>query len=134
MDRVRAEYRDRLRAQGAAKRSMERERAVFWWLRAAALASLVPILGMASEGRLPSSWLAAPISGVALTSLLEHRFRSRRDKASRAAAFYRARLDHLDGLWTTGGFTGEDLVRESHPYANDLDIVGRRAARLRPSP
>jgi hypothetical protein len=46
-------------------------------------------------------------------------------QASRAVAFYEAGLARLDGTWPGRGDPGADLIPADHPYAEDLDILGR---------
>ena len=49
----------------------------------------------------------------------------RRERSALMIAFYERALDRLDDRWAGRGKTGEDLLPPQHPYAGDIDILGK---------
>src|SRR5689334_2154491 len=82
------------------------------------------LAGLAYVGRLAWWWLAIPAAGFVALVAWHGRAARARDHAARAAAYYQAGLDRLDGRWAGRGDAGTRFLDEGHPYAADLDLFG----------
>ena len=74
---------------------------------------------------LSGGWLAAPALLFLVLVFRHQEATGRRERAARAVAFYDAGLARLDGRWPGTGVTGERFRDPAHPYAEDLDLLGR---------
>ncbi len=77
------------------------------------------------DHKLSSWWIAvAFVAYLALAILHERTLRSR-NRADRAAAFYRRGLARIADRWAGSGETGDIFRDEKHVYSSDLDLFGR---------
>ncbi len=70
-------------------------------------------------------WLGVPLAAFAVLVVLHERAHRARARAQRAVAHYRSGLRRIDDDWMGRGVTGEELRPAEHPYAGDLDVLGR---------
>jgi hypothetical protein len=87
---------------------------------AAALASLA-----LKERAIDLYWLLLPAGAFAALAIYHDGVLRRKAEAQRAAGFYQAGIDRLDGNWAGRGEPGDRFSSRAHPYAEDLDIFGR---------
>jgi predicted ATPase len=70
-------------------------------------------------------WLAIPVVAFILLAIWHSRVIWRRTLADRALAFYVRGLARLDDKWIGNGSAGDRFRKDSHVYADDLDLFGR---------
>lgn len=70
-------------------------------------------------------WLLPPLLVFLALALVQQQITGARSRCERAARLYEQGLARLDDLWVGKGATGERFLSGSHPYAEDLDILGR---------
>lgn len=96
--------------------------------RLVTMAALLLILWMSVQSQLLPLWaVLLPVAGFLVLLPMHERLLRRRDRARRAALFYREGIARLDGTWAGGGRpgTGHLAAAEGHLYATDLDLFGR---------
>jgi hypothetical protein len=69
--------------------------------------------------------LLVPVAGFLVLAVVHERVVRALERAGRSVAFYEAGLARLDGTWPGRGDAGLDLLPPDHPYAEDLDVLGR---------
>lgn len=70
-------------------------------------------------------WWVLPIAIISLVLLAIHqKIHYAQQRAERAVQFYERGLARLAGQWAGTGETGERFRRNSHPYAEDIDLFG----------
>lgn len=70
-------------------------------------------------------WWLLPTAAVFLAlAEVQARITQARRRCERAAALYEQGLARLDDRWAGKGETGERFLKNSHPYAEDLDLFG----------
>jgi hypothetical protein len=113
-------YEDRLathRAEAASLRANERAvslgRIVFFFA-----AVLVAVLHF-------SGWIAIPIVAFVALIVAHDRLIRRRRRAEAAAKFCERGIERVNGTWQGRGFDGSSFATEHHPFAADLDVVGK---------
>lgn len=124
---IRAEY-ERRRAQ-----SLAEDKRLDGWsaLYGNGRVLLVVVFGVAAlrawNGEHPQPWnLHLGLFGLlVLTLILQGIVDRRRAGHRRRAGLYERWLARLEGRWTTFASNGDHLATREHPYARDLDIVGR---------
>ncbi|MDA1195340.1 MAG: DNA mismatch repair protein MutS, partial [Planctomycetota bacterium] len=94
-------------------------------LRTVAFFSALGLLGAALWGGLTPHAIWLPFAAFVWLVILHGRATAREVGARRAAAFHEAGLRRLNGTWAGTGRTGAGLAAADHPYAADLDILGR---------
>ena len=78
------------------------------------------------RGSVKNLWGFLAIGVVFVGLLLTHEpIRRRVLRASRARLFYTKGLERLDGEWAGRGIVGTEFLEEQHPYAADLDLLGK---------
>ena len=83
-------------------------------------------LAVAAYQDMLSWWWLAAVGAAFLVLIVWHaRVERRRDRAKVLMGFYEAGLSRIDGTWMGKGRTGEDFMPHDHPYAWDLDILGK---------
>ena len=71
-------------------------------------------------------WTVLPIAAFIGAVLYHQRVRRARERAERAAAFYRRGIERIEDRWAgAGGPAGERFNDPHHIYAADLDLFGR---------
>ena len=76
-------------------------------------------------GRVSPAWLGAPVVLFAVLAAAHSRLLTRQARSFRSAAYLESGIARLEGHWQGRGATGLAYLPEHHPYAEDLDIVGR---------
>lgn len=69
-------------------------------------------------------WLAAAVVIFLLLGGWDGRKVRARDRASRAAGFYRRGLARIEDRWSGQGEDGREFLQPDHLYADDLDLLG----------
>jgi hypothetical protein len=72
-------------------------------------------------------WMAVPALGFAALVVRHARLRSARSHAERAVAWYEWAVARLEGAWGGFGDPGGRYADPDHPYAQHLDVFGRRS-------
>src|SRR5262245_41846639 len=90
-----------------------------------AIAAVIVAWLVIGPSRVSSWWLVVPGAAFALLVIAHARARRRRRRAERGVAFYRRGLARLDGQWAGTGSPGVRFADPPHPYAADLDVLGR---------
>ncbi|HXN64330.1 MAG TPA: hypothetical protein VN862_03290 [Candidatus Acidoferrales bacterium] len=70
-------------------------------------------------------WIAAAIVVYLALAILHERILRLRNRADRAAAFYRRGLARIADRWAGSGETGDTFGDDKHVYSGDLDLFGR---------
>ncbi len=121
-DEYRARRRDR--AGEAARLARRDARIGNARLVVAAVAVLAGWLAFGAD-RLHPAWIALPAAAFFALVLAHDRIVRRRIRMERAAAWYEAGLERLDGRRAGDGEPGDRFLEEGHLYAMDLDLFGR---------
>ena len=119
-ERRRAARRARAAGAGAAASRVSNARLAIF---VAGLAGLWVVFG---AGWLPAWTLAAPAAAFVALVVWHDRLLRRAGAAERAAAWYDDGLARLDAAFAGRGSDGERFRDPHHPYADDLDPMGRR--------
>ncbi len=121
-----AAHRRRLADRNADIDALEALGGRYSWARLAVAGVLAALVVAAlGPGAVPAAWTLLP-AAVFLALVHRHDTVLRRlARRRRAADFHRRALDRLDGRWVGVGPTGEEAADAGHPYAPDLDVVGR---------
>ncbi len=95
--------------------------------RVVLVAAALALLGFTGFGQVVPLRGAYAVLLAAFVGLgvVHSRIERRRRAARRRAAQYARAIDRLDGKWMDFVSTGEALANAQHPYARDLDVVGR---------
>jgi hypothetical protein len=117
------EYRTRLAARRATLATADRHHLRFSQVRLGIVALAIVLL--AWGGLDAALWLVVPAAAFAVTAVLHARLLNQRDRTRSAVGFYERCLARLEGRWAGAGRTGEAYAAPDHPYARDLDLVGR---------
>lgn len=89
------------------------------------LAALI-VAGLSLGRSLISSWwIALPVALFAALVVLHDRATKRRDRARDIAAIYERGLARIEDRWMDTGRDGGRLLDPSHPYAADMDLLGK---------
>jgi hypothetical protein len=119
-------YRDALGARGREAASLERRAAALSNARLAVFCAGVIVAFLAfGRGSLAGEWLAAPVLAFAVLVVQHDRTLRAASRARRGQAFYEVGLRHLDGRWVDLPVPETPAGSGEHPYAEDLDCVGR---------
>ena len=119
MARVRLYYERRDARVGEAARLRARERAISLSRLAAIIVAV-----LAATASMPVTVAVAVAAFFTLVFVHERVIRAR-TRAERAAAFYVAGIDRIEGTWIGKGSAGERFRDDHHPYESDLDLFGR---------
>lgn len=123
---ARAEYERRLVRRRHALARQERLESLWGNGRVATFVAALAVAWFAFGSRqIAPVWMALPAVAFVAVSAAHARARGLLDRARRSAAFYEAGVARLDGLWPGSGRTGERFLDGEHPYAADLDLLGR---------
>ena len=119
------EYSDRLRERETRLAKLERLHALIGSMRLAAGASFLAVAwACLGPYAVPLPWLAVPIAAFLALVVRHQRVLGLRDRAQRAAAFYRAGLERIGDRWRGSGPSGDQFDVQHHLYAADLDLFG----------
>jgi hypothetical protein len=69
-------------------------------------------------------WVTAPLLAIVVLAIIHERILKRRDRCSRAVAYYERALARIENRWMGTGEAGERFQNASHPYSRDLDLFG----------
>src|SRR5271157_6016223 len=69
-------------------------------------------------------WVLVPLFALVILAIIHERVLKRRERCSRAVAYYDRGLARIDIRWMGTGETGERFQSASHPYSRDLDLFG----------
>jgi hypothetical protein len=72
-------------------------------------------------------WLLPTVAAFLVLAEVQQRITQARRRSIRAAALYDEGLARLDDSWAGKGATGERFFKDSHPYAEDLDLFGHES-------
>jgi hypothetical protein len=72
-----------------------------------------------------SAWIMIPILGFVGLVIAHDRIIKRRRRAEAAARFCERGIERMTGEWQGRGISGTGFAPEHHPFAADLDIVGK---------
>ncbi len=122
----RAQYERRLRARldRAARYRRLEDRLAYARLALAVLGVAMAWLAFVPD-LIHALWLAAPVASFVVMVAMHGRILGLRTRAERAAEFYQRGIDRLDGAWHGRGDDGNRYLDPQHPYAGDLDLLGR---------
>ena len=98
------------------------------WLsrgRIALVLALLALGGAAWQGWLSAWWLAVPAALFAALAVAHDRVLAALRVATRGVDWYELGLARLEDRWVGHGETGERFKDADHPYALDLDILGK---------
>jgi MutS domain V len=119
-------YRLRLAACRTVESAEERTHVRIGNARLATMAVAAVMAWLALGPRtLQLGWLAVPGLAFLILVVWHDRVLTRRQRASRAAAFYEQGIARLTDTWAGTGEAGERFLTADHPYAADLDLFGR---------
>ncbi len=83
------------------------------------------VIGLALAAKVISVfWVAAPLTAIVVLAVIHERMLKRRERGSRAVAYYERGLARLENRWMGSGEAGERFENASHPYSRDLDLFG----------
>ena len=86
---------------------------------------ILVVVGLALAAKVISIyWVLAPLVAITILAIIHERVLKRRDRCSRALAYYERALARIGGRWMGGGEAGERFQNPSHPYSRDLDLFG----------
>jgi len=120
------EYSRRLTAREAEARRLHKQHICLGNARLA-LFVVILVLGWksgTSKGWWPYYALAVAAVAFVLLGIWNGRAVRGKNKANRAANFYRRGLMRIEDRWAGSGETGQDFQVPDHLYAEDLDILG----------
>ncbi len=121
-----AEYTRRLGARRETAAIRSRHAAIAANLRLLVFATgLVVAWFVFGSKVLAAGWLAAPILLFVVLLFTHERLLAERQRALRSVAFYERAFSRLESRWAGGGTQGERFRDAHHPYADDLDLVGK---------
>lgn len=119
------EYSQRLTTQEAEARRLNKRH--IWIGNVRLLVFLVMLVLLWKTGRtgVPSVyWLVFAVLVFIVLGSWDRRTVQARDRAKRAANFYRRGLARIQDQWSGSGTNGQEFHRQDHLYADDLDILG----------
>lgn len=117
-------YDERLASRRAAVDQLDQRDGLIANGRLALFVAAAVVAWLAFRHGLPWFWLLVPVAGFVALAVVHDRLLRRRERASRAVAFYERALSRLDGSWAGRGNGGERFDDPDHPYARDLDLFG----------
>jgi hypothetical protein len=88
-------------------------------------ALLLGWLGLKNGAASALLYAAGPMAVFLALIVVHDRVERRKSRAERAVAFYARGLSHLDGSWPGQGDPGVAHQPDGHPYAADLDVLGK---------
>lgn len=125
-DEPRSEYARRLADRRRAVERLARLDTFVSRARLAAVASAAGLAWLAWGARAVSPWwVTAPAAAFIALALYHGRVISSRRLMSRASDFYARGIARLEHRWAGQGVTGDRFLDQAHPYAADLDVLGR---------
>ncbi len=120
------EYSARLGSRRAEAAIRTRHAAIAANLRLLVFAIGVVVAWLVFGSRtLPPLWLGPPILCFVALVIAHDRLLVVRERALRSVAYYERALSRLESRWVGGGTQGERFQDSDHPYADDLDLVGK---------
>jgi hypothetical protein len=123
---ARVEYSRRLGARRETAAIRSRHAAIAANLRLLVFATGVVVAWLVFGSRvLAVGWLAPPILLFVVLLFAHDRLLAERQRALRSVVFYERALTRLESRWAGGGTQGERFRDPNHPYADDLDLVGK---------
>lgn len=87
----------------------------------AGLVLLWPVL----DRSLSAWWLMLPLIGFLALGVVQERQKRTRLRFDRAVNYYEKGIARIEDRWVGQGETGERFLKETHPYAADLDLFGK---------
>ena len=105
-------------------RSEERHR-VLGYCKVAAAVFSAAALWLALIHMLSIFWVPVPVGLLAALSIFHERLLRQLDRTRRAARFLERALQRLEGKWAGTGEAGAAYLDPAHPYALDLDLLGK---------
>ena len=83
------------------------------------------VIGLALAAKVISVyWVLAPLAAIIVLAIIHERVLKRRERCSRAVAYYERALARLENRWAGSGEAGESFQNPLHPYSRDLDLFG----------
>src|SRR5579864_782833 len=119
------EYSRRVAAREAETRRLHKQHIWLGNLRLALFVVIVVLCWQTGRTGHPSPyWLALAVAGFIVLGGWDRRKVQARDRATRAADFYRRGLARMEDRWTGQGADGREFQSPDHLYADDLDLLG----------
>jgi hypothetical protein len=119
-------YSGLLEKRRSAIAAAERRHRLFGYYRLACVAAIAAIVVLALAGRaVLIVWALVPIAAFGALLVVHERLLRTQERRRRAERFFERGLARLDGTWVGTGETGERWLDPAHPYAQDLDILGK---------
>jgi len=119
------EYGDRLRRHERRAAEMERRHQRIADFRLFLFAAFLTLLVLSLGFKLLSLWFCAvPVVAFVPAAFVHDGVLRARQRARRAAAYYRQGLGRLADTWPGTGPAGDRFLDPAHPYAADLDLFG----------
>jgi hypothetical protein len=121
----RAEYARRLETLRTTQAKYENQHRRLGVSKLALGGATLVVIGLALAAKVISVfWVAAPLAAIVVLAVIHERILKRRERCSRAVAYYERALARLENRWMGTGETGERFQNASHPYSRDLDLFG----------
>ncbi len=119
------EYSRRVAAREAETRRLHKQHIWLGNLRLALFVVIVVLCWQTGRTGHPSPyWRALAGAGFIVLGGWDRRKVQARDRATRAADFYRRGLARMEDSWTGQGADGREFQSPDHLYADDLDLLG----------
>ena len=120
-----AEYACRLEALKTRQARYEREHRRLGISKLVLGGATLIVIGLALVAKAISVfWVAVPLAAIVVLAIIHERVIKRRERCSRAVAYYERALARIENRWAGTGKTGERFENASHPYSRDLDLFG----------
>jgi hypothetical protein len=120
-----AVYQHRLTDRRAALTETEAKSGRFWFARRVSFLAIPVGIALAYEG-IWSGWWLLLLFVVFVGLIIGHqRIHRREARLKRAIRFHEEGLARLEDEWVGTGSRGEEFRDPAHPYADDLDLLGR---------
>lgn len=118
-------YQQRRNERSASLAETEATSRRLWIGRRAAFLAIPVMIALAYEGIFSVGWLFVPALLFIGLIIVHQRIHRRQARLKRAIRFHEEGLARLEDRWAGTGSTGEAYQDPTHPYADDLDLLGR---------
>ena len=118
-------YQQRRNERAASLAETEAASRRLWIARRVTFLAIPVTIALAYEGVLHAGGVLVPCLLFAGLIIGHQRFHRRQARLKRAIQFHEEGLARLEDRWAGTGSAGEAYVDPTHPYADDLDLLGR---------
>jgi MutS domain V len=125
-ENVVAEYSARLASHQLQQAAYERQHKQLGFIKLALAALVVMMFVLALKSSITSVlWLLLPIAALAFLEKIHAQVHLAIRHCKRIISFYGRGLARLGDRWIGTGESGAEFLDSSHPYARDLDLLGK---------